>query len=84
MKRLIQIVFFLIIGGVIYGTYTLISGDKVNGDRIMGICVLATSFILMPLFIYHRWKGKDIRNYMLTKENLDKMNDSSGEKNKKH
>ena len=30
-------------------------------------------FIVMPLFIYNRWKNKDIKDYMLTEESIKKM-----------
>ncbi|SFU28568.1 hypothetical protein SAMN05216480_101380 [Pustulibacterium marinum] len=85
MKKVIVILFILILGAIIYGFYTKNYIDVAQGERIIGISILATSFILMPLFIYHRWKGKDIRNYMLTKENLDKMNQKDDQKkSKKH
>jgi len=38
-------------------------------------------FVVFPLFSYYTWKDKDVKNYMLTKENLDKMKDSQ-KKNK--
>jgi hypothetical protein len=27
----------------------------------------------LPLFLYHRWKDKDIRDYTLTEENYERM-----------
>jgi len=27
----------------------------------------------MPLFLYHRWKGKQLKDYTLSEENLKKM-----------
>ncbi|WP_281755418.1 hypothetical protein [Neptunitalea chrysea] len=83
MKYIIIVIFISILGGFAYGSYVKISVDDVTGDRILGLSVLAMSFILMPLFIYHRWKGKDLRNYMLTKENMDKMNNLSPNDDKK-
>lgn len=74
MKKIILILFIAILTAIVYGFYVKHTGATQQGDRIIGLGILATSFVLMPLFIYHRWKGKDIRNYMLTKENLDKMN----------
>ncbi len=84
MKKLIFIIFMLILGGIAYGFYTKNYTDQAQGERIIGLSILATSFILMPLFIYHRWKGKDIRNYMLTKENLDKMTKKNSPKDRKN
>ena len=31
----------------------------------------------MPLFLYHRWKGKRLEDYTLTKEKMDKMKDKN-------
>lgn len=83
LKRAIQIIALCVAAGIIYGFYAKYNIDPIQGDRIIGLSILATSFLLMPLFIYHRWKGKDIRNYMLTKENLEKMNEISGSDKKK-
>ncbi|TRZ45924.1 hypothetical protein [Robertkochia solimangrovi] len=73
MKRLIQILFLLIVLGIITGYVFKWKNDDETGDIFIGISILVTSFILMPLFIFHRGKGKKIQDYMLTKENLDKM-----------
>jgi hypothetical protein len=34
----------------------------------------------MPVFIYHRWKNKNVKDYMLTKENIEKMQDFQKDK----
>lgn len=78
MKRAIQILFFAILIAIGTGYYFKNSGDDLTGDRIIGIAVLASAFLLMPLFIYHRSRGKNIQNYMLTKENFEKMNGKKG------
>ena len=75
MKYIITFVFIAICIAFITGFYFKATTEtQVMGERVIGLSVLATSFILMPLFIYHRWKGKKIEDYMLSKENLDKMN----------
>lgn len=74
MKYIIGFVFFAICIAFITGFYFKANEQAILGERIIGLSVLATSFILMPLFIFHRWKGKKIEDYMLSKENLDKMN----------
>ncbi|KAA1245140.1 hypothetical protein [Aquimarina sp. RZ0] len=75
MKYVIKILFFLIIILVGIGYYFKNSGDHVNGDKWVGAGILMASFVLMPLFIYHRWKNKKVKDYMLTEENLKKMRD---------
>ncbi|MGB2514555.1 MAG: hypothetical protein ACPIAA_06520, partial [Flavobacteriaceae bacterium] len=42
------------------------------GERIIGLTVLCGAFIFMPLFLYHRWKGKQLKDYTLSEENLKK------------
>ncbi|MBG6133209.1 hypothetical protein IWQ47_004617 [Aquimarina sp. EL_43] len=75
MKYIIRILFIAIIILICVGYYFKNSGDHNTGDKLVGIGILASSFILMPLFIYHRWKNKKIKDYMLTEENLKKMRD---------
>ncbi|MDG3583209.1 hypothetical protein [Galbibacter pacificus] len=79
MKRVVQIIFALIIIGFCTGYYFKWQDNDLMGDRIIGISVIATAFILMPLFLISRSKGKKISDYMLTKENLDKMNEKKEE-----
>lgn len=55
------------------------TGNELTGDRIVGIAVLSIAFILMPLFIFYRSKGKKFKDYMLTQENLDKMRNKKGQ-----
>lgn len=45
-------------------------------QKLIGFGVLGLFFIVFPLFSYYRWKDKDIKDYMLTKENLDKMREN--------
>jgi len=42
-------------------------------QKLIGFGVLALFLVVFPLFSYYRWKDKDIKDYMITKENLDKM-----------
>ena len=42
-------------------------------ERFIGGGIAGLFFIWMPLFIYHRWKNRSIQDYMLTKENIDRM-----------
>lgn len=47
-----------------------------NANQLIGFGVLGLFFVVFPLFSYYRWKGKDVKDYMLTKENLDKMREN--------
>ena len=47
---------------------------QINSDQVIGSGVVILFFIVFPVFSYYRWKDKDVRDYMLTQENVDKMN----------
>ena len=58
---------------------SIISGLILNLDyskKLIGFGVLGLFFVVFPLFSYYRWKDKDVKDYMLTKENLDKMREN--------
>jgi hypothetical protein len=42
-------------------------------EKLIGFGVVALFIIVFPLFSYYRWKDKNLKDYMITKENLDKM-----------
>ena len=73
MNTVIKILGILIAIAIGTGFYYRMQDEIILGDRIIGIAVLASAFILMPIFLYVRWKGKRLQDYTLTKENLDKM-----------
>ena len=77
MKRLIQILFISILIALCIGFYFK-SSEREYGDIIIGISVLSTAFILMPLFIYRQSRGKKFKDYMLTQENIEKMKEKKG------
>lgn len=45
-------------------------------QKLIGFGVIGLFLVVFPLFSYYRWKDKDIKDYMLTKENLDKMREN--------
>ncbi|MCL5127507.1 MULTISPECIES: hypothetical protein [unclassified Algibacter] len=45
-------------------------------EKLIGFGVTGLFLVVFPIFSYYRWKDKDPKDYMLTKENLDKMKDS--------
>jgi amino acid transporter len=47
---------------------------QIKSDQVIGSGVVILFFIVFPVFSYYRWKDKDVRDYMLTQENIDKMN----------
>ncbi len=75
MKIVIRILSILIAIAIGTGFYFRMNDDMILGDRIIGVAVLASAFILMPIFLYHRWNGKKLKDYTLTEENMKKMRD---------
>ena len=58
---------------LITGLYVNNTGDTLLGNKIIGYTVLTAAFVLMPIFLAHRWKGKKLKDYTLSKENMDKL-----------
>lgn len=73
---LTQVVAVLIGISFLVGFYVMqIEDDEALGDRIIGLTVLASVFILLPMFLVLRWRGKKLKDYTLSDENLKKMKD---------
>ena len=81
MKFLISAILILVICSLTYGFYIKSNGDT-SGEIIIGISVLVVAFILMPLFIYHRYKDKDLSSFRLTNfmEELKKNEENNKKK----
>lgn len=80
MRKFLLILLLLIVGAVGVGFYYQVAlEDDATGDKIIGIAVLVGTFIFMPLFLYHRWKGKRLQDYTLTPENIKRMRDDGGD-----
>lgn len=78
MRYVLTTLLIIILGVLIYGYYVKNAGDS-NGEIIIGIGVLAVAFVFMPLFIYHRYKNKNIKDFT-----FDKYRKDLEEHNKKH
>jgi len=68
MKRFLQFLFGSIILVIMYGLFIKSSNEQL-ANRYIGFAVLALAFVFLPLFIYFRYKGKDLKKYT----DLDKM-----------
>ncbi|MDO5972539.1 hypothetical protein Q4Q35_22280 [Flavivirga aquimarina] len=69
MKYIILFFFLAALGSIITG-YIL---ENEWSQKLIGFGVVGLFVVVFPLFSYYRWKDKDLKDYMLTKENLDKM-----------
>ena len=50
-----------------------IEDSQLYVEKIICATVLFSVIFFLPLFLYNRWKDKNIRDYTLTKENFDRM-----------
>ena len=76
MKYVIWFFFLISIGSILYGYFF----ENSYSEKLIGFGVVGLFLIVFPLFSYYRWKDKDLKDYMLTKENLDKMRKREGDK----
>jgi len=75
MKLFMKILGIAILIAIATGFYFRLTGRILTGDRIIGLSVLASAFILMPIFLVIRWRGKKLKDYTLSEENMKKMKD---------
>ena len=76
MKLFLKIFFFSLLSFLIIGFYIKTFENSNDGNKIIGFTVLTAAFIFMPIFLVHRWKGKKLKDYTLSKENLEKLRNS--------
>ena len=76
MKYVIVILFVLSLASIFVGYFV----DFEYSQKLIGFGVVGLFFLVFPLFAYYRWKDKNIKDYMLTKENLDKMRENQKKK----
>ena len=81
MKYIIKFLLLISFIGLCLGFY-IKSENTVSGDYLIGLSLILLMFIIMPLFIYNRWKNKDIKDYMLTEESIKKMRAFNNSKDK--
>lgn len=72
MKYIIWFFFLLTMSSIIAGFILEVDYNQ----KLIGFGVVGLFIIVFPLFSYYRWKDKDVKDYMLTQENLDKMREN--------
>lgn len=73
MKYIILVLTIACLSSIGYGFIS----NSAFSEKFIGFGVVGLFLIVIPLFSYHRWKGKSMKDYLLTKENLDKMRDKN-------
>ena len=76
MKYLITFLLVASLSSIVCG-YIL---DVPYSQKLIGFGVIGLFILVFPLFSYYRWKDRNLKDYMLTKENIDKMRKNQSEK----
>jgi len=76
MKYILIILTIAAFTSILLG-YTL---DVSYSEKLIGFGVVAIFFVIFPIFSYRHWKDKNLKDYMLTQENLDKMRENQKRK----
>lgn len=71
--KIITLILLVVSLCLIIGGYLL---DTAHQEQLIGSGVVVLFILVFPLFSYYRWKDKNLKDYMLTKENLDKMREN--------
>jgi uncharacterized protein YneF (UPF0154 family) len=69
MKTAIKVLFLIFLIWMIIGFY-LLNTQHEKAEIIMGLGVFFLSFILMPIFIYYRYKDGKYKKYIINDEKL--------------
>ncbi len=72
VKYITLILFIASVGSILCGYFL----ESEYSQKFIGFGVAALFLLVFPLFSYYRWKDKDIKDYMITKESLDKMREN--------
>ncbi|WP_108423906.1 hypothetical protein [Flagellimonas amoyensis] len=79
LKYIVLLVTLASIASIIYGFS--IKEDNPNwGHKCIGLGTVSLFFVAMPLFLFKESKGKNMKDYMLTKENIMKMQEKERKK----
>lgn len=81
MRTFLIVLFILLFTALVVGLYLQMSlTDEKTGNLLIGGSLVIGFFVWIPLFLYHRSKKRNMKDYLLTKENLDKMRKKGQEK----
>ena len=79
MKYIITLIVIASFTAIGYG-YSLDETEEKVAHKYIGGGTLSLFFIAMPLFLYKESKGKKMKDYMLTEENVRKMQGKTSKK----
>jgi hypothetical protein len=68
----ITAIVLLSLGSIIYG-FIVIEEQPALGNKCIGFGTVGLFLLAMPLFLIKESKGKKVKDYMLTEDNIRKM-----------
>ena len=72
MRVFLNILFWSLIISLFYGLYLKENEPSNMSEILIGFSVFTLSFLYLPVFLYHRYKGKDLTKYTLDYKKLKK------------
>jgi hypothetical protein len=72
MRIFLNILFWSLIISLFYGLYLKEKEPSNLSEILIGFSVFVLSFLYLPIFLYHRYKGKDLSKYTLDNKKLKK------------
>nr|WP_298923031.1 hypothetical protein [uncultured Allomuricauda sp.] len=72
LKYIIVLIVLLSFSSIIYG-FTIKEDNLATANKYIGFGTVGLFLIAMPLFLIKESKGKSMKDYMLTNENVKKM-----------
>jgi len=67
MKTTLKVILIVCIALISIGSYLNLQAGG-QGEKFIGVGALIFAFVLMPLFIYHRYRNKDLSSYSFKKD----------------
>ncbi len=75
MKIFIRVLVFIVLGILSIGFYMQYK-EMPQAEKIIGIGVLLIVLVLLPAFLYHRYRNKNLQDYILDKEKWEQVKEN--------
>ena len=72
IRYLVLLILVASLGSIVYG-FTIMETAPVSGNKYIGFGVFGIFLFAMPVFLIFSSRGKKMKDYMLTDENIRKM-----------
>lgn len=74
LKYIVVLIVLASISSIIYG-FNIEEQQPSVAHKYIGLGTIGLFLVAMPLFLFKESKGKNMKDYMLTKDNIKKMQD---------